>query len=118
MQATVEAMQDGVLPADDEHLETVASEVRRLSRLVDAMLHLSRVENNEKFKIEKTDMVFVLKSLVTMQQQLFAECDLRLRFDDKTPNHELYADVCATRPREAGSWLALATRAAATCRYP
>lgn len=101
MQATVEAMQDGVLPADDEHFETVASEVRRLSRLVDAMLHLSRVENNEKFKTEKTDMVFVLKSLVTMQQQLFADCDLRLRFDDKTPNHELYADVNPDLIREA-----------------
>ncbi len=35
MLATVEAMQDGVLPTDDEHLETVAEEVRRLSRLVD-----------------------------------------------------------------------------------
>ena len=101
MQATVEAMQDGVLPADDEHFETVASEVRRLSRLVDAMLHLSRVENNEKFKTEKTDMVFVLKSLVTMQQQLFADCDLRLRFDDKTPNHELFADVNPDLIREA-----------------
>ena len=30
MLVTVEAMQDGVLPADDEHFETVASEVRRL----------------------------------------------------------------------------------------
>lgn len=101
MQATVEAMQDGVLPADDEHLETVASEVRRLSRLVDAMLHLSRVENNTKFQTEKTDMVFALKSLVSMQEQLFNECGLRLRFDDKTPNHELYADVNQDLMREA-----------------
>ena len=101
MQATVEAMQDGVLPADDEHLETVASEVRRLSRLVDAMLHLSRVENNTEFRTEKTDMVFALKSLVSVQEQLFSECGLRLRFDDKTPNHELFADVNQDLMREA-----------------
>ena len=38
MLATVEAMQDGVYPTDDEHLETVASETRRLARLVQQML--------------------------------------------------------------------------------
>ncbi|MBP3885283.1 MAG: HAMP domain-containing histidine kinase [Olsenella sp.] len=101
MLATVEAMQDGVLPSDDEHFEVVASEVRRLSRLVDAMLHLSRVENNDDFKTERTDMVYVVKSLVSMQEQLFAERDLRLRFDDKTFSHELYADVNPDLIREA-----------------
>ena len=38
-------MQDEVMPADYEHLETVASETRRLSRLVQQMLDLSRLEN-------------------------------------------------------------------------
>ncbi len=101
MLATVEAMQDGVLPSDDEHFEVVASEVRRLSRLVDAMLHLSRMENNDDFKTERTDLVYAVKSLVSMQEQLFAERDLRLRFDDKTPSHELYADVNPDLIREA-----------------
>ena len=101
MQATVEAMQDGVMPASNENFEVVASEVRRLSRLVDAMLHLSRVENNSDFKTESTDMVYVVKSLVAMQEQLFAERDLRLRFDDKTQSHELYADVNPDLIREA-----------------
>ena len=45
IQSTVEAMVDGVFEADDERLETVNSEVQRLSRLVDAMLKLSRLEN-------------------------------------------------------------------------
>ena len=45
IQATVEAMQDGVFPADEEHLDTVSSETRRLGRLVDALLHLDRLEN-------------------------------------------------------------------------
>ena len=74
MQATVEAMQDGVLPADDEHLEVVASEVRRLSRLIDAMLKLSRLENGTtELKIEKADLVRLVRGLVSSQHQLFHE---------------------------------------------
>lgn len=45
IQSTVEAMVDGVFKADAERLETVNSEVQRLSRLVDAILKLSRLEN-------------------------------------------------------------------------
>ena len=45
IQSTVEAMVDGVFEADEERLETVNSEVQRLSRLVDALLKLSRLEN-------------------------------------------------------------------------
>lgn len=102
MQATVEAMQDGVLPADDEHFETVASEVRRLSRLVDAMLKLSRLENGTtELKTERTDIVYLIKSLVSSQHALFHEKDLHLRFVDETPEHELYADVDGDMIREA-----------------
>lgn len=45
IQATVEAILDGVFEADEERLETINSEVQRLSRLVDAILKLSRLEN-------------------------------------------------------------------------
>ena len=45
IQSTVEAMVDGVFAADEERLDTVNSEVQRLSRLVDAILKLSRLEN-------------------------------------------------------------------------
>jgi len=102
MQATVEAMQDGVLPADDEHFETVASEVRRLSRLVDAMLRLSRLENSSKeMKTERTDMVYLVRSLVSSQHQLFHERGLHLRFVDETPHGECNADVDPDMIREA-----------------
>jgi signal transduction histidine kinase len=102
MLATVEAMEDEVLPADHEHLHTVASEVRRLSRLVDAMLHLSRIENGKRqVKFERTDLVHLVKSLVTMQHQLFHEQGLHLRFDDRTMRHELVAAVDADLIREA-----------------
>ena len=102
MQATVEAMQDGVLPADDEHFETVASEVRRLSRLVDAMLKLSRMENGTtELKVERTDVVYLVKSLVSTQHQLFHDKGLHLRFVDETPHGELNADIDPDMIREA-----------------
>ena len=102
MQATVEAMQDGVLPADDEHLEVVAGEVRRLSRLIDAMLKLSRLENGTtELKVERTDLVYLVRNLVTSQHQLFHERGLHLRFVDDTPHGELNADVDPDLLREA-----------------
>ena len=45
IQSTVEAMIDGVFEPDAERLDTVNSEVQRLSRLVDAILKLSRLES-------------------------------------------------------------------------
>ena len=102
MLATVEAMQDGVLPADEEHLETVASEVRRLSRLVAAMLQLSRIENGTTpFKPEKTDMIGLVRSVVESQEQLFADRDLRLRLDVKTQRHELFCEADRDMIRQA-----------------
>ena len=102
MLATVEAMQDGVLPADEEHLETVASEVRRLSRLVAAMLQLSRIENGTTpFKPERTDIVGLVRSIVSSQQQLFADRELRLRLDVATPRKELFCDVDRDMIRQA-----------------
>lgn len=102
MQATVEAMQDGVLPADDEHFETVASEVRRLSRLVDAMLKLSRLENNSnELKTERADVIYLLRSLVNSQHALFHEKGLHLRFINETGRDELMADIDGDLIREA-----------------
>ena len=102
MQATVEAMQDGVLPADDEHFETVASEVRRLSRLVDAMLKLSRLENNTAdLKTERTDVVYLIKSLVSSQHALFHGKGLHLRFINESGRDEVMADIDADLIREA-----------------
>ena len=95
-------MQDGVLPADDEHFETVAAEVRRLSRLVDAMLKLSRLENGStELKTERTDVVYLIRSLVTSQHQLFHEKGLHLRFVDESQYGELNADIDPDLIREA-----------------
>lgn len=94
MQATVEAMQDGVLPADQEHLATVGIEVRRLSRLVDAMLKLSRMENGKTpLHIEKCDVVGLTSGLVTYQSQLFKDNGLELTFENQT-GHDSFVIEC------------------------
>ena len=102
MMATVEAMQDGVLPTDDQHLGSVADETRRLSRLVDAMLQLSRMENGKtKFEPKRTDIVGLVRGLVTSQEQLFADRGLRLLFTSETPHRECYASVDRDMVRQA-----------------
>lgn len=96
MLATVEAMQDGVLPCDDEHLETVASETRRLARLVQQMLDLSRMENRTTpLNLEPVDIVPFVRRIVDGQQQLFIKRDLRLRFSDDTQGRAAVIDVDA-----------------------
>ena len=81
MLATVEAMQDGVLPADEEHLAVVGGEVRRLSRLVDAMLQLSRMENGTaSFNPEPCDVLGLVRDLVASHEQLFMDNELELTF--------------------------------------
>ena len=45
MQATIEGIQDGVLAPDEVRLSTLSAETRRLGRLVEALLHLNRLEN-------------------------------------------------------------------------
>ena len=89
MLATVEAMQDGVMPADDEHLETVAAETRRLARLVQQMLDLSRMEaKSAPLNIEEVDMVSFVRQIVSGQHQLFHDHDLRLRFNDEAQGRD------------------------------
>jgi len=44
IQATVEAIEDGIFPADSAHLSTINHETQRLSRLTNAILELSRLE--------------------------------------------------------------------------
>lgn len=84
MQATVEAMQDGVYPTDAEHLETVASETRRLARLVQQTLDLSRQENHAApLRLDQVDIVQLTRTIVNNQHQLLHNKGLHLRFADE-----------------------------------
>lgn len=102
MQATVEAMQDGVLPADQDTLATVAVEVRRLSRLVDAMLRLSRMENGKTpFDIQKSDVIQLVNNLVVAHSQLFLDNGIELNFDNKTGHDSFIVEIDPDLIREA-----------------
>ena len=94
MLATVEAMQDGVYGCDQEHLALVRSEITRLSRLVDGMLSLSRLENGSvRMKIEQVDAVDFVAGLAATHKAMLDEVGLDLRFEDATPDGELDVEL-------------------------
>ncbi len=81
MQATVEAMADGVLPADQQNLAMVNNEVVRLGKLVDALLKLSRLENRAvQIKAEELDLGQLIEELVMNHQMLLEESNLDLHY--------------------------------------
>jgi len=83
--ATVEAMEDEVLPCDQEHLALVAGETKRLSRLVDSMLRLSRLENGSvRFNFETVDAVQFVSGIATSHAMLLEDMGLTMTFTNKT----------------------------------
>ncbi len=81
IQSTVEAMIDGVFAADEERLETLNSEVRRLSRLVDALLKLSRLENRANpVEFSKVDLVEMVDTVVATHQTYVEESGLEFTY--------------------------------------
>ncbi|WP_080800420.1 sensor histidine kinase [Arabiibacter massiliensis] len=81
IQSTVEAMVDGVFEADPEHLETVNSEVQRLSRLVDSLLKLSRLENRSTpMKTEVVDVGKLIAGIIATHEAFVADSGLTLEY--------------------------------------
>ena len=84
IQATVEAMVDGVFEPDEDRLTTVNSEVQRLSRLVDALLKLSRLENRSNpMKEEILDVGEVVESIVSTHEAFILDSGLSLEYEFK-----------------------------------
>jgi len=82
IQATVEAMQDGVLPADEERLGVVRDETVRLARLADAILELTRLERGSMpFEMHRLDLGQPLRAAVDAHQALIESRDLTLLVD-------------------------------------
>lgn len=82
IQSTVEAMVDGVFEADEERLETVNSEVQRLSRLVDAILKLSRLESRSTpMKKEVVDVGQLIAGIVATHEAFVADSGLTLKYE-------------------------------------
>ena len=81
MQATMEAMVDGVLPADEQRLAMLNSEVIRLGKLVDALLKLSRLENRStQMKAVEVDLGDVIGELVLAHQMLVEDSGLEFQY--------------------------------------
>ena len=82
IQSTVEAMVDGVFEADEERLETVNSEVQRLSRLVDAILKLSRLESRSTpMKKEVVTVGELIAGIVATHEAFVADSGLTLKYE-------------------------------------
>ena len=82
IQSTVEAMVDGVFAADEERLETVNSEVQRLSRLVDAILKLSRLESRSTpMKKEVVNVGELIAGIVATHEAFVADSGLTLKYE-------------------------------------
>jgi len=79
IQATVEAMQDGVLPADQERLGIVRDETRRLSRLADGILELTRLERGTvAFDVKRVDAAAPVSAAIDSLEALIETCELTL----------------------------------------
>ena len=92
IQATVEAMVDGVYEADEERLVTVNSEVQRLGRLVEALLRLSRLENRSSpLKEEVVDVGQLIEGIVSTHEMFVADSGLTIAYDAQ-PNVRVVGD--------------------------
>lgn len=92
--ATVEAMQDEVLPCDQEHLALVGSETKRLSRLVDSMLRLSRLESGSvRLSIEPVNAVEFVGNIVSAHEMLFEDAGLKMTFANETGSDDLEVEL-------------------------
>ena len=81
LQARLENVADGVEPADAETVRTMLAQVRRLGRLVEQLLDLSRLESQEEpFDAEPFKVARVLED-VAREARLSAPEDVELRVD-------------------------------------
>jgi len=69
IQATLEAIEDGIYPADTQHLQIISSETKRLTGLTNALLELTLLENyKEAFCLERIDVNEPVETSVAVSQ--------------------------------------------------
>ena len=82
IQSTIEAIVDGVFEPDSHRLNTINAEVQRLSRLVNAILKLSRLENRSTpMKEEVVNVGELVRPLVMSHEAFVNDAGLSLEFE-------------------------------------
>jgi len=82
IQATTEAILDGVFKPDEERLAAINSETLRLKRLVEALLNLSRLESGSTpFNETTLDLVELMAGLAMSHEALLEDAGLHLIFE-------------------------------------
>lgn len=101
IQATTEAIMDGVFPADDERLAAINSETLRLKRLVDALLNLSKLESGSVPYNEVTlDLSELMRGICMSHEALLEDAGLKLMFE---ADEEVYVDGDPDMLRQAAA---------------
>lgn len=86
IEATVEAIADRVLPADDETLATLRDQSRRLSRLIDDLASVSRAEERSfRFTAATINAADVARRAVTSAAARFAQSGVVLHTPEGPP---------------------------------
>jgi signal transduction histidine kinase len=97
IRATVEAMIDGVFEADEEHLQVVEDEVLRISRLVEQLMRLSRLESHSTpFKKEEVDLSSIVSDVAMSFTALAEEAGLSM-ICDVAPDVRIVGDPDMTK---------------------
>ena len=86
IQATVEAIADRILPADDETLATLSDQSQRLSRLIDDLASVSRAEGRAfRLTLTTTDAVEAARAAATAGAARFARAGVTLHAPEGPP---------------------------------
>lgn len=92
IKSTVECIIDGVFEPDAERLATINSEVDRLSRLVDALLKLSRLESGETpLNREVINLGEMIRPLISVHEAFVKDRGLELIYEAED-NVMVYGD--------------------------
>ncbi|MCL2526550.1 MAG: ATP-binding protein [Coriobacteriia bacterium] len=85
IQATVEAIEDGIYPADSEHLSIILRETKRLTGLTNSLLELSRLEDEKtEFPMSVIDFNDPVNSSVSVNRASIEALGLTLIVNLKT----------------------------------
>ncbi|SDC35436.1 Signal transduction histidine kinase [Candidatus Frackibacter sp. WG11] len=93
VQSYVEAFQDGVMPTNEENLNSIHEEVLRLGGLVSDLQELSITEGGKyKLKKEEINLNKFIKTQINSLSQLFTDKNIDLNLDFNESDIKLIAD--------------------------